>query len=246
MKLTHILCTFLITFQNYAMEHAHYAESGNLGNPGNSESDALVTINDAPQYYTNLAKKLSAQPVFNGRVSATTYKVLPVKNWHDCRISTILTSNAKKFLGYGSNWRIQSFNNYKSDSNSDNNQQGLILSFKKKHRMCSSQDLEAMYATIIEALKNDWFISTLHKHPAIAHTKPEGDWVLFIKKQAITDEAEFIDHLASKFKLEDKISCDDQWLTQFGGLECRDTLYLWIHREALDEVKSTFQFNILN
>lgn len=204
------------------------------------------TINQLPQLYGFLAEQLAAQPLFDGQGAfVEKSKVLPLNSWNDCRICDILTREARKILN-NETWPIHDFggNSQLYSSTGKCIERGITLWIFDSDTMCSIEQLKQAYTTTINKLKNGWSAAHLQDYPDIMFMESEEEWYLFIKKSDFAEEDRLIRFLASKFNLENYISCHNEWLKRESGYKHKDTLYLWVRKDKLEAFTSSFEFNL--
>lgn len=205
-------------------------------------------VEDIPKRCAFFAKKLSELPLFNltGRI-AEKCKTLPLDNWDDCRICDILSSNARKILDQ-KNWHIHSFGcGYDQRKDVEGNwiKHGLELWLYDHLEMCPFEDLEPAYKKLISQLQSNWKSSSLKQHSNIFFKEDETEWLLFVKKNPLHEEDTLVRFLTSKLGmgLEKKIRCYNDWLTKENALKhSNKKIYMWIRKDAFDEINALFGF----
>lgn len=193
-------------------------------------------VHDIGFYCAHLAKKVSKQPIFEGRAGFDeTCQVLPLDNCHDPKICEIVYENAKRIgkekediFGFEPHDLI-------STAHGRSMHQGIILVPHGDHKI-SVKKLKHPCNRVIELLQRGWKRSTATKHPTIKFKKDEQDWNLYSKPCTLIEEDILICYLAHKFKMHKEIICYSEWLQ-----DC-DSIYLWIKKDALDAFKEIFNF----
>jgi hypothetical protein len=199
-----------------------------------------------------LLSQLNDQPLFTGYGSMIKEcKVLPLKNWDNCLMISILCENAKTKLGRQKAWHVHDFgcgNNRRYDSKGKDLGDGITEWLYKDNipARCSLQELKLVFYEIVQQLCIGWNQSTLAEHPDIFLTQPEDEWYLFIKPTVLHQEADLLSLFASAFDIHigKDISCHYHWKKSSGDFELRDTLYLWIKKESYDKVIKALNLQI--
>ncbi|MFH1832330.1 MAG: hypothetical protein ABH827_06040 [bacterium] len=225
---------------------------GAVQNSGNSKDICTCkSIDDIPVFCANLAKRLDERPFFTGKkFSSDRCKVLLLDNWNDCLMCDVLNYSAHK-LSYITNlleWKIKKFGtgcDRLYSSSGDDIGTGIMLCVDNLYKyMGPIGALKAAYQKVIDDLKNGWTLSLLEANSDIVWKKPEKEWYLFIKKKCMSDEDVFVGILAKKLGFKGKICCYCDWLKIGGGFESRNNSYLWVRKNALNEFKKIFKFDL--
>lgn len=204
------------------------------------KSRIVRSLNDIPHYCVQLAKTLSEQPLvvdskelvgqegtlFDG------LRVLPL-NVDDARICELVNVNSINLFRTKS-WCIDT-------SEYPFVEFGYCIRlFPVMYKMCSPEELQKRYTTIVGLLQNNWQRTTLKEHPDIFFKQDENTWDLFIKnkKSYLCEEDVLIRFLASKFNMESQIDCFD---IGEDGMPC-DEVYLWVKKDAINQFDVIFKF----
>lgn len=101
------------------------------------------------------------------------------------------------------------------------------------------------YQGIVDKLASGWNKVSLADYPGIFLTESEHDHFLFIKKKdgTLREEDCLFWLLARKLggDLYKSIHIANEWKKPEGGYEYTDTLYMWIKKDAFEDVKKAFQ-----
>jgi hypothetical protein len=124
---------------------------------------------------------------------------------------------------------------------------GLFIPFVDNIEMCSIEELKIIYENIFRKLKTEWsagwFLSTFQENPDIFFFKgDESEWALFIREKCVA--IDMISCLIYLFGFHGKIYIDNCWLREAGGIEYRSKTYLWIKKDAIDEFRRVFGFDL--
>jgi hypothetical protein len=207
------------------------------------------TLADIPTYCITLATTLLAQPSFMD--CSASVKVLPLKNWNDCRTLELLSATHKKFLGCRLAWVIGATSmGYPSHplwsaTGGHGGGQGIFFQSYNDDDTCALDELQTSYIRAIDSLKSNWVATSLQTYPDIFHKESESEWFLFIKEKQIEDEDTLIRFLASKFDMRNQISCHDMWKISEELTHCKE-IYLWVKKDAFDTFQQIFDFKIQN
>lgn len=198
----------------------------------------VVTMHQAVAQYVQLAARVANQPDFIGKGCITrSAKVLPCENSDDARIVEILTSNVNNLLPKENQWHFHWFGcgNHQLYINEQCLGDGLELWGYKDNQPCSIEFLETKYQEILNKFQIGWQQAQLIDNQDILHTESEEEWYLFCKHRDLSEEDLFMRVLASKFKLDKKISCHNSWRND--KKHEKNEMYLWIRKDAFDQVK---------
>jgi hypothetical protein len=215
---------------------------------GALQAPLVNDIDDLPAYYAYLVKRLAEQPLFSGYgAKVEQCKILPLIDWYDTKIFNILNKNVEAPL------EVHDFGNGSA------NQRAVVDGQGNQHFLNSGIELwldvdkpillnglSFAYIEVIEDLKSGWYQSTVEENPDIMFKQPEKNWFLFIKKQHLLEEDSLIRFFAMKFNLTTKIDSMCEWLKKPSGFEERGMPYLWIRKDALEEVQRKFKFRFFN
>lgn len=207
----------------------------------------VKTITDMSWFCAQLAKKVSEQPLFDGTGSIVNKcKVLPLSNRNDAAICGILTNNLRKILGNRKAWHIHS-TGWGSEqlwtSSGECIGYGISLWLYDSVDECSLETLEETYKKIIIASQRGWKCAKPEDYPNIMFKEDSERWNLFIKKEELSEECNFIGWLCGNFNLLEKISCHDKWLkSPKAGYELRDEIYLWVKKDSQEKFDEIFGF----
>lgn len=123
--------------------------------------------------------------------------------------------------------------------------QGITLSADSIAYVSEVDSLSAAYKRIVQLMQSDWVASRLVDYPNIGRRESEEEWVLFTKKSCFFVEDTLIRFLVSKFGMDNKVICDNEWQTDKGSTEIKSkNIYLWIKKDSLEEFKRVFNFDL--
>lgn len=206
-------------------------------NPYNSQS-----IFSIPKCCAKLARILVEQPLFDGRGAvARRSKVIPLKRAYDARICSIFNENTIAILGEQRAWKISSFgfgSHRLVTSGGKSLNYGLFLNLYETDTLCSVEELEETYNQVLNKLISGWDSATIEENPGIMFKEDPENFHLYIKRKDLIEEAVLIRFLATKFSVEEHVTCCSDWWTR----EHNDKIYLWIKKTAFEEVVSKFGF----
>jgi hypothetical protein len=202
---------------------------------GAMQAPPAKDIDDLPAYYTYWAK-----------ISGDLHPSPVPLDYCDCKIFDIMSKNALKISKNA--WSIHDvrFGQGKRpviDAASGRYIWDCIELYKHDDD-CSAEELEEVYVKIFKLLKTGWYPSTIKKNQDIMFKQPEKNWLLFIKKQCLVEEDSLIRFLARKFNLDTKVDAMCEWWKNPFLVEERGLPYLWIRKDALEDVQKKFKFRI--
>lgn len=201
----------------------------------------VTNINDIPEQYIKLLSYLLNQPIFTGQGCIVKQaKVITCESWDDCKITELLIQSANEHLNKERQWHLHTSGCGNSQLYFENQclGNGLQLWIYENNIPCSFEILKNNFALILNKLKNGWEQSTLIENQDILHTESEEEWFLFVKKDEYEDT--LIRFLASKFKLNKKMSCHN-W---YNEEKHKNEIYLWVRKDAIDEVRNVLDLHI--
>lgn len=206
---------------------------------------AITHINQISQQYAGLAARVTQQPQFTGRgCSVKNAKVLPCQSRDDSLIVHILTDNANQTLPQEQQWFLKEFLGNRFSIEGNPLQTGLQLWMNTDRVPCDITTLQEKYSEIIAQLQVGWQPAKLIKHQDILHTQSEEEYALFRKKRRLRTEEGLLSCIACKFHIDKKIDCHSSWCNDPRNNR-RDDMYLWIRKDALNQVVDMLGLQIL-
>ncbi|MBJ7450158.1 MAG: hypothetical protein JHC93_07375 [Parachlamydiales bacterium] len=204
-----------------------------------------------PQQCLYAAKLLDYQPVFNGRGTIKTCKVIPLNQYNDARIFDIFSRNATKLVGRQSAWHIQDFGGGSEqfrDASGVLINQGIALRLYDNER-CSLEALGKAYCIVNDVMRKGWVESNLEDYQdikSVQDIKSEDSekFALYVKNSNMIEEDALIRFLTSKFGLVGQIMCYSRRLKEESELLNKSSIYMWINKEALPNIVEKFGFEI--
>jgi hypothetical protein len=209
------------------------------------EVPCMGSIDDIPNLCTYYVRCLDAQPLCNVfyRSGIKIAKVGVFAERSDCGIFALLHLNVRNICD--DSWGIVIFgeadpcwalNEYSYRELGT----GMLLLNEK----IDLDKLQALYDKLINGAKQGWRVSTIQGNPDIAIKKLERQWVLCVKQERLDRESELINFLIQRFELDEKVQCNNKWVSELGAVETRGDLYLWIEKSAFSQFEARFKFGL--
>lgn len=225
----------------------------------------LNSIDDLPEYCAALANFLENQPYLPTSIEKQYFEkeIYSEESWSgvindvkntDYKIFEMLTNNANGYLDKSNRWNINC-----------HDLSGILKLYIDKDKNCipcSSEALKNSYKLILNKFKLGWKQFSRIQYLYIFHDvsgnrlffsiKRQKDfediWFLFIKEQELFEEnTSLMRLLASKFNLNEKISCYNYYEYDYSYGNKKPTKLiscLWVRRDAIEEVRDKLQLDI--
>lgn len=232
-------------------------------NAAEAATDRVYNLNQLVAIHSHLVELLSRQPDFEGHhpVGRHDAKILPLKDYTDCRIIEILHCNAEKKsllpAGYPRHLGTFGCGNYQLTEGPPFWRliapHGIELwcSYtvdKQRLRRCVAEDIQPCYRQVVDILRCGWRTSTLAEYPTIFFKEDEAQWALFVKESSLTEEDVLLRCLIGKFGLEKTATAHDNFLSDgFFSDQSNshpDVIYLWVKRSNFAAFQSIFELEL--
>lgn len=218
-------------------------------------------LNDIPKSILYLVGELEKQPIFNFTNKDKLYEKLLIDYYQhvtlierdDAQFKLLLLNNRNEHQlcrymhACGSRVTRGDIPYIVRDFDYSPLQQGICVKVVDNARLDNISALESAYWQVLQDIKTGWKLTRLTDYPRIYDKQSEEEWLLFIKTaNTYPDQLELINCLIHKFDMTDKIVCSKTWDLETGGLgwSSDSNTYMWIRKDALEEFKQVFNFDL--